>query len=165
MYSSPYHNHSSGHLIKKMVVLMWVVECLIRHVYHTCMLLRWWNKRFSHKTWSDVHVYKNSLFYSNHLDYERSLVLAKLCIRGNYKACTLFSDLNSWFDPYIGKMGRYFLFCVSCAMLVVVATGDDLNRQSIVFYDETPDVFYCPQEKPVSLQGKIRIVLNLEMFN
>ena len=62
-------------------------------------------------------------------------------------------------------MGRYFLLSVSFAMLVAIATGDDLNRQSIVFYDETPDVFYCPQEKPVSLQGKIRIVLNLEMFN
>ena len=62
-------------------------------------------------------------------------------------------------------MGRYFLLCVSFAMLVVVATGDDLNRQSIVFYDETPDVFYCPQEKPVSLQGKIRKILNLELFN
>jgi len=49
----------------------------------------------SHKTWSDVHVYKNSLFYSNHLDCERSLELEKLCIRGNYKSYNLFSDLNS----------------------------------------------------------------------
>ena len=57
-------------------------------------------------------------------------------------------------------MGRYFLLCVCFAMLVVIATGDDLNRQSIVFYDETPDVFYCPQEKPVSLQGKIGAISN-----
>ena len=67
--------------------------------------------------------------------------------------------------PYIGatidKMGRYFLHCVSFATLLMVATADDLNRQSIVFYDETPDVFYCPQEKPVSLQGTIQIIFNL----
>ena len=50
-------------------------------------------------------------------------------------------------------MGRYLLPCVCLSMLAIVAFGDDLNRQSIVFYDETPDVFYCPQEKPVSLQG------------
>jgi len=52
-------------------------------------------------------------------------------------------------------MGRYFLHFVCLSLLAIVATGDDLNRQSIVFYDETPDVFYCPQEKPVSLQGMI----------
>lgn len=49
-------------------------------------------------------------------------------------------------------MWRYLL---SFAMLLMAATADDLNRQSIVFYDETPDVFYCPQEKPVSIQGMI----------
>jgi hypothetical protein len=27
----------------------------------------------------------------------------------------------------------------------------DINRQAIVFYPETPEVFYCPQEKPISL--------------
>ena len=54
-------------------------------------------------------------------------------------------------------MGRYLLHCVCLSMLAIVAFGDDLNRQSIVFYDETPDVFYCPQEKPVSLQGKILV--------
>ena len=31
----------------------------------------------------------------------------------------------------------------------------DINRQSIVFHEETPDVFYCPQEKPISLEGMI----------
>jgi ATP-dependent DNA helicase 2 subunit 2 len=39
--------------------------------------------------------------------------------------------------------------------LLTFANGDDINRQSIVFYDETPDVFYCPQDKPVSLEGMI----------
>ena len=58
-------------------------------------------------------------------------------------------------------MGRYFLHCVSFAMLLMVAMADDLNRQSIVFYDETPDVFYCPQEKPVSLQGAVQVIFNL----
>ena len=55
-------------------------------------------------------------------------------------------------------MGRYLLHYVCLSMLAIVAFGDDLNRQSIVFYDETPDVFYCPQEKPVSLQGKILVL-------
>jgi len=44
---------------------------------------------------------------------------------------------------------------LTLAMFLMAATADDLNRQSIVFYDETPEVFYCPQEKPVSLEGMI----------
>jgi len=27
----------------------------------------------------------------------------------------------------------------------------DINRQSIIFNEDTPDVFYCPQEKPISV--------------
>jgi len=47
-------------------------------------------------------------------------------------------------------------YCLlTLAMFLMAATADDLNRQSIVFYDETPEVFYCPQEKPVSLEGMI----------
>merc|ERR1712141_588450 len=42
-----------------------------------------------------------------------------------------------------------FLALFSC-----VRAGD-INRQSIVFHEETPDVFYCPQEKPISLEGMI----------
>ena len=38
---------------------------------------------------------------------------------------------------------------------IVVAYAGDINRQSIVFHEETPDVFYCPQEKPISLEGMI----------
>ncbi len=34
-----------------------------------------------------------------------------------------------------------------------VSWAGDINRQSIVFHEETPDVFYCPQEKPISLEG------------
>ena len=41
------------------------------------------------------------------------------------------------------------------AMAASTAFAGDINRQSIVFHEETPDVFYCPQEKPVSLEGMI----------
>lgn len=51
------------------------------------------------------------------------------------------------------------LWCPSLGCLAILAlsvvTADDINRQSIIFYDETPEVFYCPQEKPVSLEGMI----------
>merc|ERR1712018_298410 len=40
------------------------------------------------------------------------------------------------------------------ALFQTVLCGD-INRQSIVFHEETPDVFYCPQEKPISLEGMI----------
>ncbi len=40
------------------------------------------------------------------------------------------------------------------ALLVALAAAGDINRQSIVFYEATPDVFYCPQEKPISLEGE-----------
>ena len=51
-------------------------------------------------------------------------------------------------------MAQFLLHIAAFAAIFIVVNGDDLNRQSIVFYDETPDVFYCPQEKPVSLEGK-----------
>ena len=35
------------------------------------------------------------------------------------------------------------------------ASAGDLNRASIIFHEETPEVFYCPQEKPISLEGMI----------
>merc|ERR1711992_245478 len=38
---------------------------------------------------------------------------------------------------------------------IAISYAGDINRQSIVFHEETPDVFYCPQEKPVSLEGMI----------
>jgi hypothetical protein len=43
---------------------------------------------------------------------------------------------------------------VIMAFAISVASGD-INRQSIVFHEETPEVFYCPQEKPISLEGMI----------
>jgi hypothetical protein len=39
--------------------------------------------------------------------------------------------------------------------LLGVALAGDINRQSIVFHKQTPDVFYCPQDKPISLGGMI----------
>ena len=41
---------------------------------------------------------------------------------------------------------------------IAVAKAGDINRQSIVFHEETPDVFYCPQEKPISLEGMKRLI-------
>jgi len=35
--------------------------------------------------------------------------------------------------------------------LLSVVMGGDLNRQSIIFNENTPDVFYCPQDKPISI--------------
>lgn len=45
-------------------------------------------------------------------------------------------------------------FGVVCTLCLV--SGGDINRQSIVFYEQTPEVFYCPQEKPISLEGKLK---------
>merc|ERR1712109_45095 len=41
------------------------------------------------------------------------------------------------------------------AAFISISYAGDINRQSIVFHEETPDVFYCPQEKPISLEGMI----------
>merc|ERR1711913_112758 len=35
--------------------------------------------------------------------------------------------------------------------LSTTALAGDINRQSIIFNEKTPDVFYCPQEKPISI--------------
>ena len=40
-------------------------------------------------------------------------------------------------------------------LLAALASAGDINRQSIVFYEATPEVFYCPQDKPISLEGMI----------
>jgi hypothetical protein len=42
-----------------------------------------------------------------------------------------------------------FVFVLLAVCLCV--EGGDINRQSIIFNDKTPDVFYCPQEKPISV--------------
>merc|ERR1712109_159914 len=41
------------------------------------------------------------------------------------------------------------------AAFISISYAGDINRQSIVYHEETPEVFYCPQEKPVSLEGMI----------
>jgi len=40
---------------------------------------------------------------------------------------------------------------VILALFVGATLAGDINRQAIVFYPETPDLFYCPLEKPISL--------------
>ena len=62
-----------------------------------------------------------------------------------------------YFFNIIGVKMNQNLSAIATFLVVLlgVAKGDDLNRQSIVFYDETPDVFYCPQEKPVYLEGNL----------
>ena len=52
-------------------------------------------------------------------------------------------------------IGGYLINIVCFVLSLSVVNGDDIHRQSIVFYEETPDVYYCPQEKPVSLEGKL----------
>jgi len=36
-------------------------------------------------------------------------------------------------------------------VLLPLLQASDINRQSIIFNEDTPDVFYCPQEKPISV--------------
>ena len=52
-------------------------------------------------------------------------------------------------------MTAFWRCAFSALALVSVVLAGDINRQSIVFHEETPDVFYCPQEKPISLEGMI----------
>merc|ERR1712127_250758 len=48
---------------------------------------------------------------------------------------------------------RQTMVAVVSVVLVVfgLVGASDLNRQSIIFNENTPDVFYCPQEKPISI--------------
>jgi len=38
-----------------------------------------------------------------------------------------------------------------CVYGVVYGGAGDMNRQSIIYNENTPEVFYCPQEKPISV--------------
>merc|ERR1711962_1050378 len=60
---------------------------------------------------------------------------------------------------YTGHSTQYTVESIDTMVLYVVAllyivspvfTGD-LNRQSVIFNENTPDVFYCPQDKPISI--------------
>ena len=44
--------------------------------------------------------------------------------------------------------------------LVCVTLAGDINRQSIVFHEETPEVFYCPQVR-INIKKIFRISLQL----
>merc|ERR1711936_1476061 len=46
----------------------------------------------------------------------------------------------------IANLGPILVLALSATVLC-----GDLNRQSIIFNEKTPDVFYCPQEKPISI--------------
>ena len=61
---------------------------------------------------------------------------------------------NTQSKAFSEKMKAFSLAGLCWAMASTAMAGD-INRQSIVFHEETPDVFYCPQEKPVSLEGMI----------
>jgi len=50
---------------------------------------------------------------------------------------------------FIIMVTRISIILVS-SILYLVSAGD-INRQSIIFNENTPDVFYCPQEKPISI--------------
>merc|ERR1711982_140055 len=50
---------------------------------------------------------------------------------------------------FIIMVTRISIILVSSALYLVSA--GDINRQSIIFNENTPDVFYCPQEKPISI--------------
>merc|ERR1712227_638838 len=50
---------------------------------------------------------------------------------------------------FIIMVTRISIILVS-SLLCLVSAGD-INRQSIIFNENTPDVFYCPQEKPISI--------------
>merc|ERR1712012_1467100 len=52
------------------------------------------------------------------------------------------------------KTTKMVVWLAFLALFQIVLCGD-INRQSIVFHEETPDVFYCPQEKAISLEGMI----------
>jgi hypothetical protein len=41
------------------------------------------------------------------------------------------------------------------ALSSTTVLAGEINRQSIVFHEETPEVFYCPQEKTISVEGMI----------
>jgi len=54
----------------------------------------------------------------------------------------------SWEKTHLYKMLVGLL--VLCTALYSAYAGE-MNRQSIIFNGDTPDVFYCPQEKPISI--------------
>jgi len=64
---------------------------------------------------------------------------------------------NLW--GYISFWYRFAMMGVKQLLPLLLLAGltlaGDINRQSIIFYPESPDLFYCPQEKSISLGGMI----------
>merc|ERR1711963_452174 len=56
---------------------------------------------------------------------------------------------------HLWKQTTKMVFWLAFLALFQSIEAGDINRQSIVFHEETPEVFYCPQEKPISLEGMI----------
>ncbi|XP_076650937.1 uncharacterized protein LOC143358010 isoform X2 [Halictus rubicundus] len=54
-------------------------------------------------------------------------------------------------------MGTAYVCCMVAmlAMLFVATEAGDMMRKSIVFDKNTPDVFYCPQQKPTGFEKMI----------
>ncbi|XP_020297146.1 uncharacterized protein LOC109861760 isoform X2 [Pseudomyrmex gracilis] len=56
--------------------------------------------------------------------------------------------------PPENSMGNIYVcsLLVVLAMLLITAQCGDIMRKSIVFDKNTPDVFYCPQHKPIGFE-------------
>ena len=57
------------------------------------------------------------------------------------------SQLSFIFNPVPSRSDT---ICLACVQVTALSLGD-LVRKSIVFDQNTPKVFYCPQEKPRKL--------------
>merc|ERR1711997_39782 len=57
--------------------------------------------------------------------------------------------LHSWRASLLVQL--FTTIMILFLAFLAVASASDLNRQSIIFNENTPDVFYCPQEKPISI--------------
>jgi len=52
-------------------------------------------------------------------------------------------------------MNRLKLLVPILLVSVYTVQAGDLNRQAIIFNEGSPDLFYCPQEKPISIDSMI----------
>ena len=54
--------------------------------------------------------------------------------------------LHSWRAVLV--FSTFTMITLLFLAFLAVASASDLNRQSIIFNENTPDVFYCPQVQP-----------------
>lgn len=50
------------------------------------------------------------------------------------------------------KFHKYFIYIYYLQTLLIAVQCGDIMRKSIVFDKNTPDVFYCPQHKPIGFE-------------